>query len=83
MLDLTVLPQIWTYLNPGFGEFFHIRHTILIWTVRLPSILKMQEHLRGHHLHSKEDIQNEIKKWLHAQDALFLQKIWQIYIWLR
>jgi histone-lysine N-methyltransferase SETMAR len=33
---------------------------------------KMKKHLRGHRFHSNEDVRNEIKKWLLAQDAFFL-----------
>jgi transposase len=31
-----------------------------------------KKHLRGQHFHSNEDVQNEVKKWLLAQDAFFL-----------
>jgi transposase len=30
---------------------------------------KMKKHLRGQRFHSSEDVQNEVKEWLHAQDA--------------
>jgi transposase len=33
---------------------------------------KMKKHLRGQRFHANEDVQNEVKKWLHAQDAFFL-----------
>jgi hypothetical protein len=33
--------------------------------------LKMKKQLRGQRFHSNEDVQNEIKKWLCAQDAFF------------
>jgi hypothetical protein len=33
--------------------------------------LKMKTHLRGQQCRFIEDIQNEVKKWLHAQDRLF------------
>jgi histone-lysine N-methyltransferase SETMAR len=33
---------------------------------------KMKKHLRGQRFHSSEDVQNEVKKWLCAQDAFFL-----------
>jgi transposase len=36
--------------------------------------LKMKKQLRGQRFHSNEDVQNEIKKWLCAQDALFSGK---------
>jgi len=32
----------------------------------------MTKHLRGQQFHSSEDVQNEVKKWLHAQDPLFV-----------
>jgi hypothetical protein len=32
----------------------------------------MKKHLRGQRFHSNEDIQNEVKKWLRAQDAFFV-----------
>jgi histone-lysine N-methyltransferase SETMAR len=32
---------------------------------------KMKKHLRGQRFHSNEDVQNEVKKWLRAQDAIF------------
>jgi hypothetical protein len=35
---------------------------------------KMKKHLRGQRFHSNEDVQNEVKKWLHAQDAPFSMK---------
>jgi phage-related protein len=31
----------------------------------------MKQHLRGQRFHSIEDVQNEVKKWLRAQDAFF------------
>jgi hypothetical protein len=33
----------------------------------------MKKDLRGHSFHSNEDVQNEVKKWLRAQDALFYE----------
>jgi transposase len=33
---------------------------------------KMKKHLRGQRFHSNEGVQNEVKKWLRAQDAFFL-----------
>jgi transposase len=33
---------------------------------------EMKKRLRGHHFHSNEDVQNEVKKWFHAQNAFFL-----------
>jgi hypothetical protein len=33
---------------------------------------KMKKHLRGQHFLSNEDVQNEVRKWLHAQDIFFL-----------
>jgi histone-lysine N-methyltransferase SETMAR len=35
---------------------------------------KMKKHLRGQRFHSNEDVQNEIKKWLLAQDTFFSMK---------
>jgi histone-lysine N-methyltransferase SETMAR len=35
---------------------------------------KMKEHLRGQLFHSNEDVQNEVKKWLRAQDAFYFMK---------
>jgi transposase len=35
---------------------------------------KMKKHLRGQRFHSSEDVQNEVKKWLHFQDAFFSMK---------
>jgi hypothetical protein len=35
---------------------------------------KMKKNLRGQHFHSNEDVQNEVKKWLRAQDAFFFVK---------
>jgi hypothetical protein len=35
---------------------------------------KMKKHLRGQCFHSNEDVQNEVKKWLHAQDTFFFYK---------
>jgi transposase len=32
---------------------------------------KMKEHLRGLRFNSIEDVQNEVKKWLRAQDEFF------------
>jgi transposase len=32
---------------------------------------KMKKHLTGQRFHSNENVQNEVKKWLRAQDALF------------
>jgi hypothetical protein len=32
---------------------------------------KMKKRLRGHHFHSNEDVENEVKKCLRAQDAFF------------
>jgi transposase len=32
---------------------------------------KMKKHLRGQRFHSNEDVQNEVKKWLRAQDEFF------------
>jgi transposase len=32
---------------------------------------KMKKHLRGQRFHSSEDVQNEVKKWFGAQDAIF------------
>jgi hypothetical protein len=34
----------------------------------------MEKHLRGQRFHSIEDVQNEVKKWLLAQDAFFSMK---------
>jgi hypothetical protein len=31
----------------------------------------MKKHLGGQRFHSNEDVQNEVKKWSHAQDAIF------------
>jgi hypothetical protein len=31
----------------------------------------MEKHLRGQCFHSSEDVQNEVKKWLRAQDTFF------------
>jgi transposase len=36
---------------------------------------KMKKHLRGQRFHSSEDVQNEVKKWLRAQDALFMKDL--------
>jgi hypothetical protein len=33
---------------------------------------KTKTHLRGQRFHSNEDVQNEVKKWLRAQDEFFL-----------
>jgi transposase len=33
---------------------------------------KMIKHLRGQCFHSSEDVQNEVKKWLRAQDDFVL-----------
>jgi transposase len=33
---------------------------------------KMKKHLRGQRFHFIEDVQNEVKKWLRAQDEFFL-----------
>jgi transposase len=33
---------------------------------------KVKKHLRGQRFHPNEDVQNEVKKWLRAQDAFFL-----------
>jgi hypothetical protein len=33
---------------------------------------KMKKYLRGQRFHSNEDVKNEVKKWLRAQDAFFL-----------
>jgi hypothetical protein len=35
---------------------------------------KMRKHLRVQCFHSSEDVQNKVKKWLHAQDAFFSMK---------
>jgi histone-lysine N-methyltransferase SETMAR len=35
---------------------------------------KMKNHLRGQCFHSNEDVQNEVKEWLRAQDAFFSMK---------
>jgi hypothetical protein len=45
-------------------------------TVGLPSTVfsKMKKHLRGQRFHSNEDVQNEVKKWLCAQDTFFSMK---------
>jgi histone-lysine N-methyltransferase SETMAR len=32
---------------------------------------KMKKHLRGQRFHSNEDVQNEVKEWLRAQNAFF------------
>jgi hypothetical protein len=32
---------------------------------------KMKKHLRCQRFHSNEDVQNEVKKWLRAQDEIF------------
>jgi hypothetical protein len=32
---------------------------------------KMKKHLRGQCFHFNEDVQNEVKKWLCAQEAFF------------
>jgi hypothetical protein len=34
----------------------------------------MKKHLRGQRFHSNEDVLNEVKKWLCAQDAFFSMK---------
>jgi hypothetical protein len=34
----------------------------------------MKKHLRGQRFHSNEDVQNEAKKWLCAEDAFFSMK---------
>jgi hypothetical protein len=34
----------------------------------------MEKHLRGQRFHSSEDVQNEVKKWLRAQDKFFSMK---------
>jgi hypothetical protein len=34
----------------------------------------MKKHLRGQRFHPNEDVQNEIKKWLHAHDTFFSMK---------
>jgi transposase len=36
---------------------------------------RMKKHLRGQRFHSNEDVQNEVKKWLHAQDAFFFYEV--------
>jgi hypothetical protein len=33
----------------------------------------MKKHLRGQRFQSIEDVRNEIKKWLRAQDAFFYE----------
>jgi histone-lysine N-methyltransferase SETMAR len=33
---------------------------------------KIKKQLRGQRFHSDENVQNEVKKWLRAQDAFFL-----------
>jgi hypothetical protein len=35
---------------------------------------KMKKHLRGQSFHSNEDVQNEVKKWLRAEDTFFSMK---------
>jgi hypothetical protein len=35
---------------------------------------KTKKHFRGQRFHSNEDVQNEVKKWLRAQDAFFSMK---------
>jgi hypothetical protein len=35
---------------------------------------KMKKHLKSRHFHSNEDVQNEVKKWLRAQVAIFPMK---------
>jgi transposase len=35
---------------------------------------KMKRHLGGQRFHANEDVQNEVKKWLRAQDAFFSMK---------
>jgi hypothetical protein len=35
---------------------------------------KMKKHVRGQRFHFNEDVQNEVKKWLRAQDAFFSMK---------
>jgi hypothetical protein len=37
-------------------------------------IPKIKKYLRGQHFHSDVDVQNEVKKWLCAQDAIFMYK---------
>jgi hypothetical protein len=36
---------------------------------------KMKKHLRGQSFHSNEDVQNEVKKWLRAQDTFFFYEV--------
>jgi hypothetical protein len=31
----------------------------------------MKKHVRGQRFHSSEGVQDEVKKWLHAQDEFF------------
>jgi hypothetical protein len=43
---------------------------------------KMEKHLRCQHLHSNEEVQNEVKKWLCAKDTFFfLRGTWKIDIY--
>jgi hypothetical protein len=34
----------------------------------------MKKHVRGQRFHSNEDVRNEVKKWLRAQDVFFSVK---------
>jgi transposase len=36
---------------------------------------KIKKHLRGQCFHSNEDVQNEVKKWLRAQDISFMKDL--------
>jgi hypothetical protein len=53
--------------HPPYSPDWHNR--ISIYSQR------WKKHLRGQHFHSNEDVQNEVKKWLHVQDAFFNERL--------
>jgi hypothetical protein len=83
VLDLTVLPQLWISWTPGVRKLFLIHHIVLIWHCWASICYQKWKAPRGQWFHSSDDIQNEVKKWLHARGPLFfcdgLDKL--IYHW--
>jgi hypothetical protein len=53
------------------GKFFHIHHTVLISPAGFPSTPKDETPHQRSVFPSNGYVQNEVKKWLHAQDKCF------------
>jgi hypothetical protein len=53
------------------GKFFHFHHTVLTFAVGFPSTLKDETPHQRSVPPSNGYVQNEVKKWLHAQNKCF------------